>query len=52
MHRRYRQIARLIYHYCCVRYMKRVDGRWVEDDNLRMRNGSEVPATAHGTAGT
>ena len=30
MHRRYRQIARLIYLYCCVKYMKRVDGKWVK----------------------
>ncbi len=29
MHRRYRQIARLIYRYCCVRYMKRINGKWV-----------------------
>ncbi len=34
MHRRYRQIARLIYHYCCVRYMTREYGRWVEDTAL------------------
>ncbi len=34
MHRRYRQIARLIYHYCCVRYMTKDNGRWVEDTAL------------------
>ena len=28
--RRYRQIGRLLYYYCCVRYMNRTDGRWVE----------------------
>lgn len=27
--RRYRQIGRLIYYYCCVRYMTRVHGEWV-----------------------
>ena len=26
--RRYRQIGRLIYYYCCVRYMTRVNGAW------------------------
>lgn len=32
---RTRQIARLIYYYCCVRYMKRnKDGRWVTVDEL------------------
>ena len=28
--RRYRQIGRLLYYYCCVRYMNRTDGRWVQ----------------------
>ena len=28
--RRHRQIGRLIYHYCCVRYMTKENGRWVE----------------------
>lgn len=28
--RRYRQIGRLIYHYCCVRYMTKENGIWVE----------------------
>lgn len=32
--RRYRQIARLLYRYCCVMYMKRVNGKWVVDDNI------------------
>ena len=30
-HRRYRQIGRLLYHYCCVKYLTRKDGRWVKD---------------------
>ena len=32
--RRYRQIGRLIYLYCCVRYMTKDNGRWVEDTAL------------------
>ena len=32
--RRYRQIARLLYRYCCVMYMKRVRGEWVVDENI------------------
>ena len=32
--RRYRQIARLIYYYCCVRYMKRENGKWVIDAQI------------------
>ena len=32
--RRWRQIGRLIYYYCCVRYMVREHGRWVEDTVL------------------
>ena len=28
--RRYRQIARLIYYYCCVRYLTKENGRWVK----------------------
>jgi len=28
--RRYRQIGRLLYYYCCVRYMTRKNGRLVE----------------------
>ena len=32
--RRYRQIGRLIYYYCCVCYMKRDNGRWVVDGRL------------------
>ena len=32
--RRYRQIGRLIYYYCCVRYMKRKNGRWIKDDEF------------------
>ena len=32
--RRYRQIARLLYRYCCVMYMKRVSGEWVVDKNI------------------
>lgn len=32
--RRYRQIARLLYRYCCVKYMKRVSGKWVVDKNI------------------
>ena len=27
--RRYRQIGRLIYYYCCVRFLTRVHGEWV-----------------------
>lgn len=41
MHRRYRQIARLIYLYCCVKYMKRVDGkwvRWIEKEKIKKEN--------------
>ena len=30
-HRRYRQIGRLLYHYCCARYLIRKDGGWVKD---------------------
>lgn len=33
--RRYRQIARLLYRYCCVMYMKRVNGKWVVDKRLK-----------------
>ena len=29
-HRRYRQIGRLLYYYCCVRYLTRENGRWVK----------------------
>lgn len=32
--RRTRQIARLLYYYCCVRYMTKENGRWVEDTAL------------------
>ena len=32
--RRYRQIARLLYCYCCVKYMKRVNGGWIVDKNI------------------
>ena len=32
--RRHRQIGRLIYLYCCVRYMTKDNGRWVEDTAL------------------
>ena len=32
--RRYRQIARLLYRYCCVMYMKRINGKWVVDENI------------------
>lgn len=32
--RRHRQIGRLIYLYCCVRYMTKENGRWVEDTAL------------------
>lgn len=28
--RRYRQIGRLLYYYCCVRYMTKENGRWVK----------------------
>ena len=30
--RRTRQIARLIYYYCCVLYMKRIDGKWEQQE--------------------
>lgn len=29
--RRHRQIGRLLYYYCCVRYLTREKGRWVDD---------------------
>ena len=29
-YRRYRQIGRLLYYYCCVRYMTKEHGRWVK----------------------
>jgi hypothetical protein len=32
--RRYRQIARLLYGYCSVMYMKRVSGEWIVDENI------------------
>ena len=32
--RRHRQIGRLLYHYCCVRYMTKENGRCVEDTAL------------------
>ena len=32
--RRYRQIARLLYRYCCVMYMKRVNGEWGSNENI------------------
>lgn len=32
--RRYRQIGRLIYLYCCVRYMTKDNGRWVEQTTI------------------
>ena len=38
--RRYRQIGRLIYYYCCVRYMTRQDGRWVDaadEDGIKLK---------------
>ena len=28
--RRYRQIGRLLYYYCCVRYLTKENGRWVK----------------------
>ena len=37
--RRYRQIGRLIYYYCCVKYMTRVYGEWVytcDVDGIRL----------------
>ena len=30
--RRYRQIGRLRYRYCCVKFMKWINGRWVKHD--------------------
>ena len=33
-HRRYRQIGRLLYYYCCVRYLTRENGRWVTADEF------------------
>lgn len=34
-HRRYRQIGRLLYYYCCVRLMERnKDGKWVTADEF------------------
>ena len=39
-HRRYRQIGRLIYYYCCVRYMARENGRWVDavdEDGIKLK---------------
>ena len=30
--RRYRQIGRLLYYYCCVLYMKRIDGKWEQQE--------------------
>ena len=32
--RRYRQIGRLLYYYCCVRYLTRKNGRWVEQTTI------------------
>ncbi len=32
--RRYRQIGRLLYYYCCVRYLTRQNGRWVEQTTI------------------
>lgn len=28
--RRTRQIARLLYYYCCVRYLTKENGRWIK----------------------
>ena len=28
--RRHRQIGRLLYYYCCVRYLTKENGRWVK----------------------
>lgn len=33
--RRYRQIGRILYYYCCVRYMKRIKGEWVKDEKIQ-----------------
>ena len=38
--RRYRQIGRLIYYYCCVRYMTKENGRWVDatdEDGIKLK---------------
>lgn len=32
--RRHRQIARLIYYFCCVRYMTKENGIWVKDKHI------------------
>lgn len=43
MHRRYRQIARLVYHYCCVKYLKRnKDGKWVTIDEFWQEYFDEI----------
>lgn len=43
MHRRYRQIARLIYHYCCVKYLKRnKNGKWVTIDDFWQEYFDEI----------
>lgn len=33
--RRHRQIGRLLYYYCCVRYMVRIKGEWVKDEKIQ-----------------
>ena len=43
MKRRTRQIARLIYLYCCVKYMKRnKDGKWVTIDEFWQEYFDEI----------
>ena len=49
MKRRTRQIARLIYLYCCVKYMTRENGRWVQDGVLNHDNqGTQCKGTEKG----
>ena len=41
--RRHRQVARLIYHYCFVKYLKRnKDGKWVTIDEFWQEYFDEI----------
>lgn len=47
--RRTRQIARLIYYYCCVRYLTRENGRWVKAMSDGVWLGDLRKENSHGT---
>ena len=53
-HRRTRQVARLLYYYCCVRMMVCKDGRWVfacDADGvwlIRLKHGNKTVSVFRG----